>query len=435
MVVFALMGNRINTSDTARTTNQPKSNNNEFDILDELMGLNKRNYTGDSAVNSKIDDLDTSSFNLDDIMKRISAKNSETSIDYRYALLSSLYSQVDFLKQQLLHKDNIIDHLIATTPRNSNYDNKLEINDDLESDISISTNANNVNSPQNSTASSIFSGISTDSSTFTNIVKENYDRQIANYRYKNHWEFIENKRKANDIPQLTNSQKKLQNEQRIKDALDKIKNKLSIKEPNVVHKTSNNDNIPGNEHANNDITIIPSAELDTLNAYTANPEHHTLWKKGTTLIIGDSMLHGLDETRLRNSKVRVCPGASIEDLHYHIIPLLRKRPSTVILHVGTNNSTRDTSAQITDKLINFKEFIMSKSPGIKVIISSLIQRYDDAKAQLTSCKTNTMLKSLDVEFIDNDNITREHLGKKGHHMTPYGTGRLAINIIKVLKSL
>ena len=36
------------------------------------------------------------------------------------------------------------------------------------------------------------------------------------------------------------------------------------------------------------------------------------WKNGTTLIIGDSMIGGIDERRLRNTKVRPKPGATIE---------------------------------------------------------------------------------------------------------------------------
>ena len=49
--------------------------------------------------------------------------------------------------------------------------------------------------------------------------------------------------------------------------------------------------------------------------------------------------------------------------------------------------------------------------------------------------TNKKLKGIGLEVIDNDKIGVQHLGKKGLHLTPYGTGRLAINYIKVLKSL
>ena len=175
-----------------------------------------------------------------------------------------------------------------------------------------------------------------------------------------------------------------------------------------------------------------------MNVYQNNFDESALWNSRTTLIVGDSMLYGLDETRLKNCKVRVYSGASIEDMHYNLVPLLRKKPATIIIHTGTNNSTRDTSSEIIEKLLNLKEFILLQLPECKVIFSSLINRYDDAKAQLTTYRTNKKFESLENQghhVINNSNIDRKHLGKKGHHMTPYGTSRLAMNFIRVLKTL
>ena len=87
------------------------------------------------------------------------------------------------------------------------------------------------------------------------------------------------------------------------------------------------------------------------------------------------------------------------------------------------------------KLLKMKIFVLSILPTCRVIFSSLIDRFDDSKAQLTVRMTNENLAKRDLEIIDNSNITRTHLGKKGLHMNPKGTGRLAINIIKFLISL
>ena len=160
-----------------------------------------------------------------------------------------------------------------------------------------------------------------------------------------------------------------------------------------------------------------------------------LWKKGTTLVIGDSLLYGIDEKRMKNAKVRVYPGAGIEDMHYNILPLLRKKPTNIILHVGTNDTTSENSAEIIVKLLQLKNFILSILPNCKVIFSALIDRFDDNKSRLTVKLTNRNMESRGIRVIDNSNITREHLGKKGLHLNPKGTGKLAINIIRVLKSL
>ena len=57
------------------------------------------------------------------------------------------------------------------------------------------------------------------------------------------------------------------------------------------------------------------------------------------------------------------------------------------------------------------------------------------KANMTTNAVNDQLKNLGAEIIDNSNIDWSHLGRKGHHMTPHGTGKLAVNFIKTLKSL
>ena len=76
---------------------------------------------------------------------------------------------------------------------------------------------------------------------------------------------------------------------------------------------------------------------------------------GTTLIVGDSMLYGIDETRLRNTKVRLFPGSTIEDLYLNIYPLLRKNPTNIFLVIGTNNAKTDNSAQVVEKLVKLRE--------------------------------------------------------------------------------
>ena len=46
-------------------------------------------------------------------------------------------------------------------------------------------------------------------------------------------------------------------------------------------------------------------------------------------------------SRDQRTKVRVFPGDSIEDMYYIIGPLLRKKPTTIIVHAGANNCVND----------------------------------------------------------------------------------------------
>ena len=161
------------------------------------------------------------------------------------------------------------------------------------------------------------------------------------------------------------------------------------------------------------------------------------WKPHTTLIVGDSMLSGINEFRLstkRNVKVRSFPGALIDDMYDYVKPLLKKRPDRIILHIGTNNCLNEPSRQILDKILKLKSFIELNLPSCKVIISNLIQRTDDGKASLTVKKFNEHLDELELDIIDNRNLTVESLSKKGLHLNNQGYGRLAINLIRKLKS-
>ena len=63
-------------------------------------------------------------------------------------------------------------------------------------------------------------------------------------------------------------------------------------------------------------------------------------EKNTTLVVGDSMISGIDEKRISKNycvNVRAFPGATTYDLKDYIKPLLKKSPDNVILRIGTNN--------------------------------------------------------------------------------------------------
>ena len=81
-------------------------------------------------------------------------------------------------------------------------------------------------------------------------------------------------------------------------------------------------------------------------------------------MVGVSILTGIDEKRLsRNNnqvvKVRDFRGATIDDLKHHLVPLLKKKPEHIILHIGTNDAVSKTSRQILDELLQLKQYIIN----------------------------------------------------------------------------
>ena len=59
------------------------------------------------------------------------------------------------------------------------------------------------------------------------------------------------------------------------------------------------------------------------------------------------MLNGAEEREILSClKVRNFPGLAVRDMYDYVKPLLRKRPSHVLLHVGTNDAVNFDSKAI-----------------------------------------------------------------------------------------
>ena len=72
------------------------------------------------------------------------------------------------------------------------------------------------------------------------------------------------------------------------------------------------------------------------------------------LIVGDSMVNGIEEIKLSKSRyirVQQIPDGKVEDIQQNLKDLLRENLKTVMIHAGTNNVTTDTPQMIVDKLI------------------------------------------------------------------------------------
>ena len=123
-------------------------------------------------------------------------------------------------------------------------------------------------------------------------------------------------------------------------------------------------------------------------------------------------------------------------MYQYIVPLLRKHPTRTIAHVGTNNATFSDAKKIADNLFKMQQLMMSQLPKCHVIISSPVNRLDDAKKEVTIRTVNVILKNMSgIHSIDNTNITPKHLGKKKLHLNLSGSTMLAGNFLEKLRSL
>ena len=147
---------------------------------------------------------------------------------------------------------------------------------------------------------------------------------------------------------------------------------------------------PDNSNRNNANFPNPHMSVNNIYNFDAHP-----WPKNTILIAGDSMINGINEKRIstnfKSVKVRCFSGATIDDMYFNLIPLLRKKPAALVLHVGTNNSSNETSFQIYDKLLYLVHVVKENNPNCHVILSSPIDRLDDRKAALNIKKVKRFI--------------------------------------------
>ena len=93
----------------------------------------------------------------------------------------------------------------------------------------------------------------------------------------------------------------------------------------------------------------------------------------------------------------------------------------MILHIGTNDAVSKTSDQILDEILDLKKHVENVVPGTNVIISKLIIRSDNPKANSISGNVNRKLVKLGINLLDHSNISLDDLGLKGLHLNEKGT--------------
>ena len=147
---------------------------------------------------------------------------------------------------------------------------------------------------------------------------------------------------------------------------------------------------PSSAAQNNNNNMSTQHNMSTENEATVHP-----WPQGTICVLGDSQLNKIDERKLgKNVKVRNHSGAVIEDMFDHVNAVLRRKPSAIILHVGTNNSPQQDYVTIGEKIVSLRQYINSKLPSCKVIYSSMFLRKDNVMANDNLQRANSLLKEI-----------------------------------------
>ena len=182
--------------------------------------------------------------------------------------------------------------------------------------------------------------------------------------------------------------------------------------------------------------IIP---YNPKNNLEVNPQNVKNTKK--VFIVGDSMIKNITGTgisRTNTIKVRPHPGATAVDICDYIKPELRHKPDVIIIHCGTNDIENEinTVKKIKKLVKEIDEYDKQNPP--KVVISSLIKRYDqDVNDDIANIneKLQRFCNSKGLTSMDNKNIDRSCLNKGKLHLNRRGSSYLANNCKKIVGSL
>ena len=117
-------------------------------------------------------------------------------------------------------------------------------------------------------------------------------------------------------------------------------------------------------------------------------------------------------------------------------PLLRKQPSTILIHVGTNDAgiKGATADKIIDNLLELKKELETKLPEATVVISTTLKQSDKVSADQMIETVNKKVRCLGLNIVGNTNIDSQDLGRKGFHLISRGLGKFPSNLINKLRS-
>ena len=171
--------------------------------------------------------------------------------------------------------------------------------------------------------------------------------------------------------------------------------------------------------------------INNTNAQLIQEKNQTNVKN--VVVCGDSMINRIDSNgisgKYHKSRVKSFSGATSKDLVHFIKPLLYDNPDIMIIHVGTNDITKniDTIKYLGEVI----DLVKTNSPSTEIIVSNICRREDrkvEEERKLINEGICTLASKYGLKIIDNKNIDSPCLSKKKLHLNRKGLAKLAVNI-------
>ena len=224
----------------------------------------------------------------------------------------------------------------------------------------------------------------------------------------------------------------------VEKVLDLQKDQSKINCSNKVHnKHDNSRSNFDNTCLDKNLTVKNKSMETPQFKVTRKTPSNTIKKK--VFVVGDSITKFLRSDELSTSERSVTvmkhPGCSTEDMTDYIKPIARKKPDTILLHVGTNDLTKgiNTMKNVRKCVEAIRE--LDNSENIQIGFSSIMHRSDKDFSKEIS-ELNVKLKKYCLGrgfiYIDNDNVNESCLNNSKLHLNKKGTNLFSKNILTSL---
>ena len=146
-------------------------------------------------------------------------------------------------------------------------------------------------------------------------------------------------------------------------------------------------------------------------------------------------MQGIDEQLFhkgKNNRVVSLRGKGIEQVRKFLEDFHGKHLQTIIIHVGSNDLTKDSPEAVNRGFESLAEYVKYKFINSKILISFPLQRVDNIRfnenlERLTRLLRNVCNKN-NVSYIANNNLSDECFRKDGVHLNRNGTSFLVGNL-------
>ena len=353
-----------------------------------------------------------------DIMKDHMMREKELSND----MIEHLKEEVRFLKDELLHKNDLIYKFL---PNLSSCNNKPDLNEYYCDNL----NVENRNTIPRASSTSIKTPLNERHlNKIHNDISTNNNMHSAN-------KILDCEPVGNTGDDVFQSEQNSWNVDDNVDASSIAKQQLFKKSSYSKQHETLRPNVVINKYPENDLLIYHAPKHVPGNATYAN-----MTSKGTkTAIITDSICSKIKmkqfNTHLQNGYAyrKAFPGGTSEEIAYYATNTVTKDlPDSVIINVGSNDLSNLDSDIITDNIMGIVN--MCHEHGVSDIFVSSIAYRKGQEEKIYKLNANLRFNQEAFRFmyIDNSNITQDDIWKDNIHLNNQGLTKIANNFICAL---